>query len=53
VTGIIAATRNNGVGIAGVLSNVRVVVCKILKRKQRGTTSSLIVATNYARRLGV
>jgi subtilisin family serine protease len=53
VTGIIAATRNNGVGIAGVLSNFRVVVCKILNASNGGTTSSLIAATNYARRLGV
>ena len=53
VTGIIAANRNNGEGIAGLISGVRVVVCKVLNSSNSGTTSSLIAAVTYARQRGV
>ena len=53
VTGIIAANRNNSVGIAGMLSGVQILVCKILNSSNSGTTSNLIAAVTYARLRGV
>ena len=53
VTGIIAANRDNGVGIAGMLSGVKILTCKILNSSNSGLTSNLIAATNYARLRGV
>ncbi len=53
VSGIIAATRNNSAGIAGMISGVKIVVCKILNSSNSGTTSNLIAATTYARFRGV
>ncbi len=53
VTGITAANRNNATGIAGLVSGVRIVVCKILNSSNSGTTSNLIAATTYARLRGV
>jgi subtilisin family serine protease len=53
VTGIMAANRNNGVGIAGMMGGVKILVCKILNANNSGTTSSLIAATTYARQMGV
>ena len=53
VTGIIAANRNNSVGIAGMLSGVQILVCKILNSRNSGTTSSLIASVTYARQRGV
>ncbi len=53
VTGIIAATRNNATGVAGMLGGVKVQVCKILNASNSGLTSNLIAATTYARLLGV
>lgn len=53
VTGIIAATRNNSTGVAGMIGGVKVVVCKILNASNSGLTSNLIAATTYARLLGV
>ena len=53
VTGIIAANRNNGQGIAGMLSGARILACKILNASNRGLTSNLIAATTYARLRGV
>jgi subtilisin family serine protease len=49
ITGIIAANRNNGQGIAGMLGGVRILVCKILNASNSGLTSNLIAATTYAR----
>ena len=49
VTGIIAATRNNSLGIAGMIGGVKIIVCKILNSSNSGTTSNLIAATTYAR----
>jgi subtilisin family serine protease len=53
VTGIIAANRNNGVGIAGMLGGVKILVCKVLNSSNAGSTSALIAATTYARQMGV
>ncbi|WP_395748198.1 S8 family peptidase [Prosthecobacter sp.] len=53
VSGIIAAKRNNSVGIAGMLSGVKIIVCKILNSSNSGLTSNLIAATTYARLRGV
>jgi subtilisin family serine protease len=53
VTGIIAANRNNGKGVAGMLSDARILVCKILNSSNSGLTSNLIAATTYARQRGV
>lgn len=53
VSGIIAANRNNGVGIAGMLGGVKILMCKILNSSNAGTTSALIAATTYARLRGV
>ncbi|HEX5219454.1 MAG TPA: S8 family peptidase [Verrucomicrobiae bacterium] len=53
VTGIIAANRNNGMGIAGMIGGVKILVCKILNANNSGLTSSLIAATTYARQMGV
>jgi subtilisin family serine protease len=53
VSGIIAANRDNGTGVAGLLSGARIVPCKILNSSNSGSTSNLIAATTYARRLGV
>jgi subtilisin family serine protease len=53
VTGIIAANRNNGVGVAGMLGGVRILVCKILNSGNTGTTANLLAAVTYARQRGV
>lgn len=53
VTGIIAANRGNGTGVAGMLNGVKILTCKLLNSSNSGTTSNLIAATIYARQLGV
>ncbi len=53
VTGIIAANRNDSIGISGMLAEVQVLSCKILNSSNGGTTSNLIAATRYARERGV
>lgn len=53
VTGIVAANRNDGTGVAGLIGGVKVVVCKILNASNSGLTSNLIAATTYARQRGV
>jgi subtilisin family serine protease len=53
VTGILAATRNNATGIAGMIGGVRILVCKILNSQNSGLTSDLIAAVAYSRQLGV
>jgi subtilisin family serine protease len=53
VSGIIAANRDNGIGVAGMLGGVRILVCKILNASNAGTTSALIAGTTYARQRGV
>lgn len=52
VSGIITANRNNSTGVAGMISGVRIMVCKILNSSNSGTTSNLIAATTYARLRG-
>jgi subtilisin family serine protease len=53
VTGIIAASRDNSIGVTGMISGVKILVCKLLNASNSGTTSNLIAATTYARQLGV
>lgn len=53
VSGIIAAVRGNGAGIAGMLSGAKILPCKILNASNSGLTSDLIAATSYARLEGV
>ena len=52
VTGILAARRDNGKGIAGLADPVSVLPCKILNSLNAGFTSDLIAALDYARVLG-
>jgi subtilisin family serine protease len=53
VTGILAATRNNAAGVAGMIGGVRILVCKILNSQNSGLTSDLIAAVAYSRQRGV
>lgn len=53
VSGIIAANRNNSMGIAGMIGGAKILVCKILNSSNSGLTSNLIAATTYARQRGV
>jgi subtilisin family serine protease len=53
VAGIIAANRNNGVGVAGMLDDVPLLVCKVINANNSGLTSHLIASTTYARLRGV
>ena len=52
VTGIIAARRDNGAGIAGLADPVSILPVKILDSANTGTTSRLIAGLDYARLLG-
>ena len=52
VTGIIAARRDNGIGITGLADPVSILPCKILNASNSGFTSDLIAALDYARLLG-
>ncbi|MEO7317535.1 MAG: S8 family peptidase [Chthoniobacteraceae bacterium] len=52
VTGIIAARRENGVGIAGLADPVAILPVKILDTLNTGAASDLIAALDYARLLG-
>lgn len=47
VAGIVAATRNNNMGIAGA-ANVRVMACKVLAADGNGADSGIIAALEYA-----
>ena len=54
--GIIGATRDNKVGIAGVADNVKIMALKFLDDSGQGTTDDAIAAYNYiynAQKLGV
>lgn len=53
VTGIIAANRNNGIGIAGMVDGVKIMTCKVLNNAGSGTTLHLLAAVRYAREMGV
>lgn len=48
VTGILAATGNNGVGVAGVDWNVQIMPLKVLDANGNGTTASSIAAIYFA-----
>ncbi|HTG45946.1 MAG TPA: S8 family serine peptidase, partial [Verrucomicrobiae bacterium] len=52
VSGIIGAVGNNGVGIAGVAWNVKLMACKFLDSTGDGDTSDAIRCVDYARRNG-
>ncbi|MDB6079551.1 MAG: hypothetical protein JWO82_3298 [Akkermansiaceae bacterium] len=52
VTGIITANRDNAVGVSGLIGGVKIIPCKILNSSNSGTTSNLISAISYARKLG-
>lgn len=53
VSGIIGATGNNGVGVSGVLWNVKIMPLKILDSHGEGTVSDSIAAIQYAVAKGV
>ncbi|MEX1119939.1 MAG: S8 family peptidase [Terrimicrobiaceae bacterium] len=53
VSGIIIANRNNGMGIAGLLSGAKILVGKILNSSNSGLTSNLIAGLAYGRARGV
>lgn len=48
VAGIIAATANNGKGVAGVAPGVRLMAVKALDSKGAGTTDAIVQAIHYA-----
>ena len=50
--GVIGAIGNNGVGIAGLNWNVKILPCKFLDSTGHGYTSNAISAINYARDQG-
>lgn len=52
VAGVIAATANNHIGMAGVAPNVKIMNLKILNHDGIGTTADLIEAIDYARSNG-
>ena len=52
VTGIIAARRDNGLGIAGLADPVAILPLKILDATNTGADSDLIAALDYARLVG-
>lgn len=52
VAGIIVANRNNGVGIAGLLTGPSMLIVKVLGSNNLGTTSDLIKGLDYARSNG-
>ena len=53
VAGIIAATINNGVGIAGACSNVNLVSLKVFNTDRDGCASFVITAINKAMNMGI
>lgn len=52
VAGIIGARGNNGIGIAGVAWQVRLMACRFLGKLGDGDTSDAIQCIDYARRMG-
>ncbi|MGZ8921250.1 MAG: S8 family peptidase, partial [Limisphaerales bacterium] len=52
VAGIIGAVGNNGIGIAGVAWNVKLMACKFLDSDGYGFTSDAVQAIDYARQNG-
>lgn len=52
-SGTIAATHDNGIGVAGVMANASIVAVKFLSDAGSGTTVDAIKAVDYATKLGV
>jgi subtilisin family serine protease len=52
VAGILVAAINNGVGVAGMGANLRVMPLRVLDGRGHGAVSDLISALDYARRQG-
>lgn len=52
-SGTIGAVGNNGIGVAGVTWNVRILPIKFLDSFGSGTTEGAIAAVDYARTMGV
>ncbi len=52
VAGTIAAIRGNGIGVAGVASNVRLIPLKFLNSGGSGSTENAILAIEYADSVG-
>ncbi|MEK6627800.1 MAG: S8 family peptidase [Bdellovibrionota bacterium] len=52
VSGTIAATQNNGVGIAGVASNVKIMAIRLVPDAADELDSNIAEAFNYAARMG-
>ncbi len=48
VSGVIGATHNNGIGIAGVAKNAKIMALRFITEKGQGTTESAIKAIDYA-----
>ncbi len=47
VAGTIAALRGNGIGVAGVGQNIKIVACKFLSSTGSGTTADAVECINY------
>ena len=52
VAGIAAASTNNGVGVAGVCWNCKIMPLKVMQSSGRGSYSDIAAAVNYARNKG-
>jgi len=52
VAGILGATADNAVGVAGVTSNVQLIPIKVFENEDRATTADMIDAINYAVSIG-
>lgn len=50
--GTIAATHNNGIGVAGVMANASIMPVKFLTDAGSGTTADAVMAVDYATRMG-
>jgi thermitase len=48
VAGVVAATRNNGIGIAGVAPEAKIMALRFITEQGQGTTESAIKAIDYA-----
>jgi len=52
VSGTIAATANNGIGVAGVSWSSRIMALKFMDANGTGTTAAAVAAINYATAMG-